>query len=88
MSIDFPSSPVDGQIFLASNSVTYVWQAAPGVWRTQPSIDSVTGTGRFVLWSSPEMIGVPTAPTPALVSDDGTLATTAFVNAAIAAALP
>jgi hypothetical protein len=33
MPLDFPALPLDGETYVASNDVTYVWQADPGVWR-------------------------------------------------------
>jgi hypothetical protein len=33
MPLDFPNLPTDGQTWLGSNGVTYIWQADPGVWR-------------------------------------------------------
>jgi hypothetical protein len=31
--LDFPASPVDGQVFTAPNGVTYTWRATPGFWQ-------------------------------------------------------
>jgi hypothetical protein len=45
--LDFPASPVDGQIFNAPNGVTYTWIAAVGFWKasgTAPPIVIVSPT--------------------------------------------
>ena len=30
--LDFPSAPVNGQLFTGTNNVVYQWQAVPGIW--------------------------------------------------------
>jgi hypothetical protein len=46
-------------------------------------ISDETGTGALVFANSPTLTGTPTAPTPPSTSDNNTIATTAFVNAAV-----
>jgi hypothetical protein len=46
-------------------------------------ISDETGTGALVFANSPVFAGTPTAPTPPSTSDNNTIATTAFVNAAV-----
>jgi hypothetical protein len=50
-----------------------------------PTFTSTTGTGNFVRADSPALTGNPTAPTPAVADNDTSIATTAFVTAAIGA---
>jgi len=42
--IDFPTSPINGQIFAAPNGVTYRWQStpAPGLWLSGSGVASVS----------------------------------------------
>jgi len=81
--IDFPASPVDGQLFAASNGVIYIWQAspAPGIWAANGGAGAgVTGSGKYVLQNSPELIGTPTAPTPPVGDRSGRIATTDWLD--------
>jgi len=34
--IDFPASPTNNQVFVASNGVTYIWSSAYTAWQAQP----------------------------------------------------
>ncbi len=78
--IDFPASPVDGQVFNAPNGVTYQWNATMTAWVTVPLNVSL-----FAPLASPAFTGTPTAPTAAPGTNSTQLATTAFVAAAVAA---
>lgn len=84
MAINFPSSPTPGQKY-PSSPITglpvYVWDGLK--WTTQ---GGAIGTGGAPL-DSPILIGNPQAPTPLAGDNDTSVATTAFVTAAIAAAI-
>ncbi len=41
--IDFPASPVNGQVFNAPNGVSYIWNAASTVWVTRPLLAGFVG---------------------------------------------
>ena len=45
--IDFPASPVDGQIFSATNGVVYKWSATYSSWLAQNPTPPLGGTGDF-----------------------------------------
>ena len=34
MAIDFPASPLNGQLFSPGTGITYIWNAAGGLWLT------------------------------------------------------
>ena len=36
MALDFPSSPLDGQVF-----GNFIWAASPGVWRAKPNVGTI-----------------------------------------------
>jgi hypothetical protein len=85
--IDFPTGPTDNQQFVSPEGAIYVWKATPGVWEAYTGSPAATGSGGVVLQFSPQLTGDPTAPTPAPGDNDTSIATTAFVNAALATAL-
>lgn len=78
MSFDFPNSPTEGQVFTPAGGPAY--QFTGGVWKIQ-------GGGSGAPLDSPVFTGDPRAPTPAPGDDDTSIATSAFVKAAIAAAI-
>lgn len=77
----------------SSNTITNV-SLTSGVTGTLPvanggtGVTTSTGTGNNVLSDSPVFTGNPTAPTPAFGDNDTSIATTAFVQAALAAIYP
>ena len=74
MAIDFPASPALGQQYVFAG-VTYIF-TAQGTWATN-------GT-QFAPLNSPTFTGNPQAPTATAGDADNSIATTAFVMAAIA----
>lgn len=41
--IDFPASPVNGQVFSASNGVSYIYSTTYGLWQAQPTSSGFVG---------------------------------------------
>lgn len=80
MAFNFPTSPLDGQDFTPPGGPTYTWSASSGAW-----VMKAVAAGAPL--ASPVFTGNPTAPTPSPGDNDTSIATTAFVTAAITAAL-
>jgi hypothetical protein len=93
---------VFNQLYSFTNSAGTFWWYAPGAspstpvtLPTDPSTstawkvynDSVVVSEKFAPLNTPAFVGSPTAPTPAQGSNSGAIATTAFVNLAVAAAI-
>ena len=47
MALEFPATPIDGQIFIASNNVSYQWEATKTKWitRIRPGDAGITNPG-------------------------------------------
>jgi len=78
MALDFPNAPTLNQTFAGPSGVIWQWDGAK--W-----INGTVGTAYAPL-GSPAFIGDPTAPTPPAGDADTSLATTAFVQTAVAPA--
>jgi hypothetical protein len=78
--LDFPSSPSNGQQFSGPGGVTWVYDLAGTKW-----VAATLAGGVFAPLVSPPLTGNPTAPTPAAGDADTSIATTAFVGAAVTA---
>ena len=76
MALDFPNAPTNGQSFTAPNGVIWTWDGVKWV--------NGTGVATYAPIVSPPFTGDPTAPTPAYGDNDTSIATTAFVQAAVA----
>ena len=76
MALDFPNAPTNGQSFTAPNGVIWTWDGVKWV--------NGTGVATYAPIGSPAFTGDPTAPTPAYGDNDTSVATTAFVQAAVA----
>jgi hypothetical protein len=76
MALDFPSSPALGQTVTGPDGTVWSWDGAKWV----PGIQS----GAYAPLNSPVLTGNPQAPTPSPGDSDTSLATTAFVSAAVA----
>ena len=77
MPLDFPNSPTNGQTYTGPNNVVWQWDGSK--W--------VSGYGASTAYApvnSPQFLGDPTAPTAAPGDADASIATTAFVAAAVA----
>lgn len=76
------SQPLDTDLtaVAALNSTGFARQAGAGSW----AVVAETGTGNVVRAGSPALTGTPTAPTAAALANDTQIATTAFVNTALA----
>jgi hypothetical protein len=79
MPITFPVAPDAGEQHTAENGVTYEWTGV--AWR----VVATPSSGAPI--DSPHFTGNPTAPTPTPGDDDQSIATTGFVNDAIADAI-
>ncbi len=77
--LDFPSSPITGATYTGPNGVIWAYDGAKWVNGTQ------IGTA-YAPISSPVFTGNPTAPNPPSGDADTSVATTAFVSAAVAPA--
>lgn len=80
MPLDFPASPITGATYTGPNGVIWVYDGAKWVNGTQ------IGTA-YAPISSPVFTGNPTAPNPPVGDADTSVATTAFVSAAVAPVL-
>ena len=80
MALDFPSVPTNGQTFTGPDGTVWTWDGVKWVSGTGGS----TGTAPI---NSPVFTGDPQAPTPPPNDNDTSIATTAFVQAAVAPAL-
>jgi hypothetical protein len=49
MALDFPSSPTNGQTYIGTNSVTYVYDSTKTFWKTSVSTSSILVDYGFVL---------------------------------------
>ena len=93
---------VFNQLYSFTNSAGTFWWYAPGASPSTPITlpadpststawkvynDSVVVSEKFAPLNTPAFVGSPTAPTPAQGSNSGAIATTAFVNLAVAAAI-
>lgn len=93
---------VFNQLYSFTNSAGTFWWYAPGASPSTPVTlpadpststawkvynDSVVVSEKFAPLNTPAFVGSPTAPTPAQGSNSGAIATTAFVNLAVAAAI-
>lgn len=93
---------VFNQLYSFTSSAGTFWWYAPGAspstpvtLPTDPSTstawkvynDSVVVSEKYAPLNTPAFVGSPTAPTPAQGSNSGAIATTAFVNLAVAAAI-
>lgn len=93
---------VFNQLYSFTNSAGTFWWYAPGASPSTPITlpadpststawkvynDSVVVSEKFAPLNTPAFVGSPTAPTPAQGSNSGAIATTAFVNFAVAAAI-
>lgn len=93
---------VFNQLYSFTNSAGTFWWYAPGAAPSTPVTlpadpststawkvynDSVVVSEKFAPLNTPAFVGSPTAPTPAQGSNSGAIATTAFVNLAVAAAI-
>jgi hypothetical protein len=76
MALDFPNAPTNGQSVTAPNGVIWTWDGVKWV--------NGTGVATYAPIGSPAFTGDPTAPTPAYGDNDTSVATTAFVQAAVA----
>lgn len=77
MPLDFPNSPTVNQTYTGPNNVVWQWDGSK--W--------VSGYGASTAYApvnSPQFLGDPTAPTAAPGDADASIATTAFVAAAVA----
>jgi len=77
--LDFPASPSNGQPYSGPGGVVWVWDGAKWV--------NGTSAMAYAPIANPAFTGNPTAPTPAVGDADTSIATTAFVAAAVAPAL-
>lgn len=52
MVLDFPASPSDGELFIASNGITYRWNAQFGVWNIELEVSGGGGASipAGVIW--------------------------------------
>uniref|UniRef100_A0AB38Z397 Tail fiber protein n=1 Tax=Klebsiella phage vB_KpnM_Iguana_ER37 TaxID=3076781 RepID=A0AB38Z397_9CAUD len=93
---------VFNQLYSFTNSAGTFWWYAPGASPSTPVTlpadpststawkvynDSVVVSEKFAPLNTPAFVGSPTAPTPAQGSNSGAIATTAFVNLAVATAI-
>lgn len=93
---------VFNQLYSFTSSAGTFWWYAPGASPSTPVTlpadpststawkvynDSVVVSEKFAPLNTPAFVGSPTAPTPAQGSNSGAIATTAFVNLAVAAAI-
>lgn len=93
---------VFNQLYSFTNSAGTFWWYAPGASPSTPITlpadpststawkvynDSVVVSEKFAPLNTPAFVGSPTAPTPAQGSNSGAIATTAFVNLAVATAI-
>lgn len=93
---------VFNQLYSFTNSAGTFWWYAPGASPSTPVTlpadpststawkvynDSVVVSEKFAPLNTPAFVGSPTAPTPTQGSNSGAIATTAFVNLAVAAAI-
>lgn len=93
---------VFNQLYAFTSSAGTFWWYAPGASPSTPVTlpadpststawkvynDSVVVSEKFAPLNTPAFVGSPTAPTPAQGSNSGAIATTAFVNLAVAAAI-
>ena len=78
MPLDFPNSPTVGTTYTGPSGVVWTYDGAK--WASGAS------TTAFAPIGSPAFTGDPTAPTPAYGDNDTSIATTAFVAAAVAPA--
>ena len=76
MPLDFPNSPTVGATYTGPGGVVWTYDGAK--WASGAS------TTAFAPIDSPAFTGDPTAPTPAYGDNDTSVATTAFVQAAVA----
>lgn len=85
---DYPSSPVDGQIFYHNGDLAY-YVRIDGAWVDLRNANFLGGTAytAYALKASPAFTGTPTAPTAGSGTNTTQLATTAFVVTEIAARL-
>ena len=79
MAIDFPNTPTVGQQFIAAG-IAWSWDGSK--WVNATNVPS-----GYAPLNSPPFTGNPTAPTPPYGDNDTSLATTAFVQSAVAPAL-
>jgi hypothetical protein len=77
MALDFPASPTNGQTYTAPNGVIWAWDGTKWVNGTQ------VGTA-YAPVNSPVFTGDPQAPNPPAGDADTSVATTSFVQAAVA----
>jgi hypothetical protein len=80
MALDFPASPIVGATYTGPGGVIWAWDGAKWVNGTQ------IGTA-YAPIDSPVLTGNPTAPNPPAGDADTSVATTAFVAAAVGTAL-
>ncbi|HEY2419646.1 MAG TPA: carbohydrate binding domain-containing protein, partial [Steroidobacteraceae bacterium] len=79
MALDFPASPSNGQTYVGPGGAVWQWDGAK--W-----INGASGVA-YAPIASPVLTGDPQAPTPVATDADTSIATTAFVSAAVGAAL-
>jgi hypothetical protein len=75
MALDFPNSPTNGQQFVGPNGIIWVWDTTK--W-TNGTLNVA-----YAPAVSPIFSGDPRAPTPTVGDNDTSIATTAFVQAAL-----
>ena len=75
-SLDFPNTPTVGQVYIGPYNVSWTWNGTQWV--------ASTTAGSFAPITNPVFTGNPQAPTPPPGDSDTSLATTAFVQAAVA----
>jgi hypothetical protein len=81
-----PSSLANAELAYNENDhILYVGEGTGGAGGSASTIIPIGGPGAFAVLNSPTFTGDPKAPTPAPGDNDTSIATTAFVSAAVAA---